>query len=50
MTTPLHEAARLGAGDFLLLANGNGGDPNVKNGYARTALQLCSGGVTVEEE
>ncbi|KAL3915555.1 MAG: hypothetical protein SGILL_005595 [Bacillariaceae sp.] len=51
MTTPLHEAARLGTGDFVrfLLAQG-GADPNTRNGLARTALHACAGGLTVEEE
>jgi len=49
MTTPLHEAARIGAGDFIRILLANNGDPNVKNGHARTALHLCSGGVTAEE-
>ena len=54
MTTPLHEAARLGFGDFVrvLLANNNAGgaDVNEKNGYIRTAIHMCAGGVTIEEE
>ena len=50
MTTPLHEAARLGSGDFLRILLANGGDPNEKNGSSRTALHMCSGGVTKEEE
>jgi ankyrin repeat protein len=49
MTTPLHEAARLGSGDFIRFLLANGGDPNVKNGHARTALHMCAGGFTVEE-
>lgn len=50
MTTPLHEAARLGSGDFIRFLLANGGDPNIKNGMSRTALHMASGGLTVEEE
>jgi ankyrin repeat protein len=49
-TTPLHEAARLGAGDLVQFLLANGGDPNVKNGLARTALHTCAGGRTAEED
>jgi len=50
MTTPLHEAARLGAGDFVRLMLAHGGDPNMKNGNYQTAIHLCAGGYTVEEK
>lgn len=51
MTTPLHEAARLGAHEFVkILLKHGGGDANIKNGNARTALHMCAGGLTKEEE
>lgn len=50
MTTPLHEAARLGAGDFIRFFLAHGGDPNIKNGMTRTALHMASGGYTQEEQ
>ncbi|KAL3917601.1 MAG: hypothetical protein SGILL_004635, partial [Bacillariaceae sp.] len=50
MTTPLHEAARLGAGNFVRFLLARGGDPNVRNGHLRTALHACAGGLTVEED
>jgi ankyrin repeat protein len=49
MTTPLHEAARLGAGALMRFLLESGGDANVKNGHAQTALHTCCGGVTKEE-
>lgn len=49
MTTPLHEAARIGAGDFIRVLLAHGGDPNIKNGTARTALHMASGGLTRDE-
>mmetsp|Transcript_35230 Transcript_35230/g.85386 ORF Transcript_35230/g.85386 Transcript_35230/m.85386 type:complete len:1203 (+) Transcript_35230:195-3803(+) len=49
MTTPLHEAARLGSGSLLRVLLGNGGDANVKNGKQRTSLHMCCGGVTKDE-
>ncbi|KAG7345581.1 IBR/half ring-finger domain containing protein [Nitzschia inconspicua] len=50
MTTPLHEAARLGAGNFVAILLAQGGDPNRRNGLARTALHTCAGGLTYEEQ
>ena len=50
MTTPLHEAARLGSGDFVRLLLAKGGYPNVKNGSIRTALHMGAGGRTAEED
>lgn len=50
MTTPLHEAARLGAADFVRFLLANGGDPNVKNGQGRTCLHMSAGGWTKEED
>ena len=50
MTTPLHEAARVGAEEFVRLLLANGGDPNTKNGVSQTAFHLCAGGYTTEEE
>jgi hypothetical protein len=50
MTTPLHEAARLGSGDFLRLLLAKGGDPNLKNGTIRTALHMGAGGRTATED
>jgi len=50
MTTPLHEAARLGSGDFVRLLLANGGDPNVKNGSLQTTYHICAGGYTAEEK
>lgn len=49
MTTPLHEAARIGAGDFVRLLLADGGDANIKNGDFRTVIHMCAGGITVEE-
>ncbi|CAJ1959325.1 unnamed protein product [Cylindrotheca closterium] len=49
MTTPLHEAARLGSGSLLRVLLGNGGDANFKNGKQRTALHNCCGGVSKDE-
>jgi hypothetical protein len=50
MTTPLHEAARLGSGDFVRLLLAKGGYPNFKNGNIRAALHMGSGGRTAEED
>ncbi len=50
MTTPLHEAARVGSGDFVRLLLTNGGDPNVKNGSSQTSYHICAGGYTTEEK
>lgn len=49
MTTPLHEAARLGSGSLLRFLLGTGGDANYKNGKQRTSLHMCCGGVTKDE-
>jgi ankyrin repeat protein len=49
MTTPLHEAARLGAGNFVRFLLAQGGNPNIRNGLCRTALHACAGGLTFEE-
>jgi ankyrin repeat protein len=50
MTTPLHEAARLGAADLVAFLLAQGGDPNFRNGYSRTALHACAGGLTGQED
>jgi hypothetical protein len=50
MTTPLHEAARLGAADFVRFLLANSGDPNVRNGLSRTSIHTCAGGLTAEED
>eukprot|EP00529_Nitzschia_sp_RCC80_P020621 CAMPEP_0113502100 /NCGR_PEP_ID=MMETSP0014_2-20120614/33350_1 /TAXON_ID=2857 /ORGANISM="Nitzschia sp." /LENGTH=397 /DNA_ID=CAMNT_0000396817 /DNA_START=225 /DNA_END=1415 /DNA_ORIENTATION=- /assembly_acc=CAM_ASM_000159 len=50
MTTPLHEASRLGATDFVRFLLANGGDPSAKNGKGRTALHMAAGGLTKQEE
>jgi ankyrin repeat protein len=50
MTTPLHEAARLGSGDFVRLLLVKEGVPNFRNGTMRTALQMGAGGRTAEED
>jgi hypothetical protein len=49
MTTPLHEAARLGAGALMRFLLASGGDANVKNGHLQTSLHVCCGGVSKEE-
>eukprot|EP00980_Cylindrotheca_fusiformis_P028729 scaffold22640_cov138-Cylindrotheca_fusiformis.AAC.10 len=49
MTTPLHEAARIGSSSLIRFFLANSGDANVKNGRMRTALHMCCGGVTKEE-
>eukprot|EP00536_Pseudo-nitzschia_multiseries_P002486 jgi/Psemu1/183667/e_gw1.33.39.1 len=48
-TTPLHEAARLGAANLVRLLLANGGDVNAKNGFSRNAIHMCAGGITSEE-
>ena len=50
LTTPLHEAARLGSAKLVRLFLSHGGQPNEKNGKQRTALHMAAGGLTVEEE
>jgi hypothetical protein len=50
MTTPLHEAARAGAEEFVRLLLANGGDANTKNGASQTAFHMCAGGYTAEEQ
>lgn len=50
LTTPLHEAARLGSAKLVRLFLEHGGSPNVKNGMQRTALHMAAGGLTEEEE
>lgn len=49
MTTPLHEASRIGASALMRFLLANGGDANIRNGHARTALHMCCGGVSKEE-
>ena len=51
MTTPLHEAARLGNAELvrLMLAQPFA-EPNFKNGQKRTALHMVAGGWTEVEE
>ena len=50
MTTPLHEAARLGHAELvrLMLQHGDA-DPNAQNGLGRTALHCAAGGLTRTE-
>jgi ankyrin repeat protein len=48
-TTPLHQAARLGEGNLIRFLLANDGDPNIKNGMARTTLHMVVGGLTKEE-
>jgi len=50
MTTPLHEAARLGCPNLVGLMLQHGGDPNFRNGQSRTSLHMATGGLTEEEE
>ena len=50
LTTPLHEAARLGSHGFMRALLDWGGDPNIKNGMSRTALHMVAGGLTASEE
>ena len=50
MTTPLHEAARLGSHEFVRALLDWGGDPNIKNHSGRTALHMVAGGLTASEE
>ena len=50
MTSPLHEAARLGDADLVrLFLQHDRADPNIRNGGGRTALHMVAGGVTHEE-
>ena len=50
MTTPLHEAARLGSGELVRCLLASGGDANTKNGGSQTAIHMCAGGFTMEEQ
>jgi ankyrin repeat protein len=52
LTTPLHEAARLGSGELvrILLDPAMVADPNFRNATGRTALHCVAGGVTRQEE
>lgn len=50
MTTPLHEAARLGNPSLLSLMLQRGGNPNARNGKQQTSLHMVAGGVTKIEE
>lgn len=50
MTTPLHEAARVGSGDLVRFMLASGGNPNFKNGQSQTAYHVCAGGYTAEEQ
>jgi hypothetical protein len=50
MTTPLHEACRIGCAELVHLMLANGGEPNFKNGRFRTALHTAAGGLNVPEE
>jgi len=49
MTTPLHEASRLGSGALMRVLLANGGDASVKDGKQRTSLHVACGGVTKDE-
>ena len=49
MTTPLHEAARLGSAEFVRYLISIGGDPNTKNGQSRTSIHMAAGGCSREE-
>ena len=46
ITTPLHEAARLGNPTLVKLILDAGGNPNLKNGRNRTALHMVAGGLS----
>lgn len=50
MTTPLHEAARIGDATLVraMLQHAEA-DPNVRNGVGRTSLHMVAGGVALEE-
>ena len=51
MTTPLHEAARLGDAELVrLMLSQPFAEPNFKNGQKRTALHMVAGGWTEAEE
>ena len=51
MTTPLHEAARLGNAELVrLMLSQPFAEPNFKNGQKRTALHMVAGGWTETEE
>lgn len=51
MTTPLHEAARLGDAELVrLMLQHPWVEPNFKNGCKRTALHMVAGGWTEPEE
>lgn len=52
LTTPLHEAARLGNGDLVrfLLERVAMSDPNARNGNGQTALHCVAGGFSRLEE
>lgn len=50
MTTPLHEACRIGCPELVRLMLDNGGEPNFRNGKNRTSLHMAAGGLTVAEE
>lgn len=49
VTTPLHEAARVGSGTLVRLMLAHGGNPNIKNGKGRTALHMIAGGLLESE-
>ena len=51
-TTPLHEAARIGSGDFVRFLVGTAGpdcEVNMKNGEGRTPMHNLAGGLTLKE-
>ena len=51
MTSPLHEASRLGCAELVrLMLSHPFAEPNFKNGQNRTALHMVAGGWTEEEE
>eukprot|EP00978_Attheya_sp_CCMP212_P005990 scaffold13456_cov48-Attheya_sp.AAC.4 len=50
MTTPLHQAARIGSGKLVRLLLAQGGDPNMRDGRNRTALHMAAGGLTGAEQ
>ena len=50
ITTPLHEAARLGSLELVKALLARGGDPNERDGLRRTSLHLICGGFTNQEE
>ena len=49
MTSPLHEAARLGNPSLVSIMLQHGGNPNARDGKLRTVLHMAAGGLTEME-